>query len=76
MSRRASEDCLYEDDAVDIGVMLFGVRTCVSCGRELPANADYFPRTMLSDGPGLKTVCRQCHRTYNRERQAAKAVAP
>jgi len=51
-------------DDFEIDQLLFGVRVCKRCGRELPANSEQFGR----DGhrkDGLRTICRDCYKVIN-----------
>ena len=68
---RTDDSCIYEPEAVDIGVMLFGSKTCVVCGETLANCADYFPPR----GEGtLRGACRRCVRARERRnRQERKA---
>ena len=62
---------LYEPDAIDIGVSLFGTRICTLCELPLPANGDYFTPSMGD----LKSACRRCTRGRYREANAVRAKA-
>ena len=70
---KASDACIYEPDAVFVGVLLFGERVCSTCGDPLPANLDYFQSNKGHGGP-LTYNCRRCRRkvttAYNRKRRA------
>ena len=74
MPAAATDQFLYEPDAVFVGLLLFGPRVCTACGAELPACRDYFtPDQMCEDG--LKTSCRRCRRERDRRNyHARKAV--
>ena len=50
---------IYSADAIDIGVSLFGARTCSKCHARLPANADYF-HADRDDRDGITSHCRRC----------------
>ena len=72
---RLDDAYLYDPDAVDIGVSLFGTRICTLCELPLPANGDYFTPSM----GGLKSACRRCtrsrYREADRERRKARRRA-
>jgi hypothetical protein len=56
--------------------LLFGTKTCSSCGTPLPANLDFFqPATSAG---GLTSNCRACrakagHESYERRRDKIRA---
>jgi hypothetical protein len=54
----ADDFSIYSADAIDIGVMLFGKRTCSKCHATLPACADYFH----ADRDRFAAQCRLCRR--------------
>ena len=71
---RLTDDCIYESDAIDIGVSLFGEQTCSTCRTPLPANTDYFaPEKALP--LGLAHRCRRCRRAEGRAAYAKKQRA-
>ena len=81
--KRIDDSWLYDDpDTLMVEGLLFGVRTCLWCGRRLPKCADYFSPAVSCPG-GLKAACKQCVREACREpdrvrkqagRDAAKAA--
>lgn len=69
MSRAAAADAfayIYEPDAIDVGILIFGKRVCSACDHELPANMDYFAWGDV----GLVHECRRCRRAMERDRYA------
>lgn len=64
----ATDACIYEPDAIDVGVLIFGSRTCSKCGLELGACTDYFAPSKR--GGGLVCECRRCRRALERDRSA------
>ena len=46
-------------------------KTCIACGRSLPANADFF-RVDRNSADGLKGRCRGCANARERERRPAR----
>ena len=79
-SERIDDSWLYDDaDTLMVEALLFGVRTCLWCGRRLPRCGDYFTPT-ASSADGLKPVCKRCTRAAYREsnkvrRQAGRDAA-
>lgn len=70
MSRAGATDaCVYEPDAVAIGILLFGARVCARCDDPLPACTDYFAPNKRKAG-GLVYECRRCRRALERDRWA------
>jgi hypothetical protein len=67
---------LYEPEAIDVGVLLFGARVCLGCGRKLPACTDYFTATNGA-GKAMKPHCKPClaakYRDAGRERARRRA---
>lgn len=57
----------------EIDKLLFGVRVCNRCGRELPANTEHFCRDRHRKD-GLRTICRDCYKVIN-ARSYAKQYA-
>jgi hypothetical protein len=68
---RAADGCLYEDDAIDIGILLFGEQICAACGEPLPKCADYYAPDKRNPS-GLVYECRRCRRALERERWARR----
>lgn len=69
--RRLDDSYLYDADAVQVGVLLFGQRVCTGCRLPLPACSDYFVQTKNGDGfVHLKSACKRC--TAERYREADK----
>ena len=69
MSRAAAADAfayIYEPDAIDVGILLFGKRVCTICELPLPACTDYFAPAPT----GLVYECRRCRRAMERDRWA------
>lgn len=64
----AADDCLYEPEAVRVGLLLYPGRVCSLCGRTLPGNRDYFVPARHGNSAGLTSDCRQCRRARERER--------
>lgn len=64
-----ADNWLYEPDAVDVGILLFGARVCSGCGAKLPACSDYFTKDK-SVTRGFKSACRRCIARRSRERYA------
>ena len=72
MSRATAADAfayIYEPDAIDVGILIFGKRVCSACDHELPANTDYFAPDKW-DAVGLVHECRRCRRAMERDRCA------
>lgn len=72
MSRAAAADAfayIYEPDAIDVGILIFGKRGCSACDHDLPANTDYFAPDKW-DAVGLVHECRRCRRAMERDRWA------
>jgi hypothetical protein len=75
VSASQTEDgIIYEAEAVRIGVLLFGARTCSGCGCLLPANSDYYVRDVHRPG-GLTSDCRRCRRTRQRAYHQRKVAS-
>lgn len=68
---RSADGFLYTEDAVDVGILIFGERICRVCGEPLPANTDYFAPDK-SNTPPLVYECRRCRRALERERHARR----
>jgi len=60
------DSCLYEPEAIRVGLILFAPKTCSACGAVLPANIDYYTPDCRCGG--LLAECRMCRRC-RRERQ-------
>jgi hypothetical protein len=63
----ATDECIYEADAVYVGILLFGSRICTQCDAELPRNTDYFKADATRAG-GLRSDCRRCARSRAHDR--------
>lgn len=57
----AADDELYTEDAIHVGITIFGAKSCSCCGAELAANHDYFA-PLENTADGLSTNCRRCRR--------------
>jgi len=65
----ATDACVYEPDAIDVGILLFGPRRCSMCKCTLPACTDYFAPSKQNHA-GLVRECRRCRRALQRDRWA------
>jgi hypothetical protein len=71
---RLDDSILYEPDAVDVGILLFGRRACSRCGLELAACTDYYqPDARAPDG--MRTTCRRCRREQQRDGERVRDLA-
>ena len=71
MSARSADGLLYTEDAIDVGILIFGERTCTICQEPLPANTDYFAPDKTNTPP-LVYECRRCRRALERDRHARR----
>ncbi len=53
--------------------LIFGERTCRTCGETKPLNRDYYPPDMQCTG-GFKHDCRECRNTASRKRRRENEV--
>lgn len=69
---KAQDDCLYEPDAIMVGLLLFPPRVCSACEETLPGCSDYYqPDAHATDD--LRTVCRRCRRKQRRDGERVRA---
>ena len=57
----------WTEDEIETGILIFGVKTCAHCKRELPACTDYF-KPDIQRADGFTGQCRECCRERDRAR--------
>jgi hypothetical protein len=59
---KATDDIIWDAEAVNVGLIIFPGYVCPSCGERLPRNRDYFAPCYDRTRDGLRSSCRRCGR--------------
>jgi len=68
---KATDDIIWDAEALRVGLILFRPRTCTTCGMTFPANTDYFAPNKQNLS-GLTHNCRRCRRVLSGKRVRRK----